>query len=242
MSRLPNAPLLEVVFELRWDSTDPDILSKFQYLHGDLYAAIKKRYPFRENILPPTAPLPLLVNNPIYRFRSAEGAYPLVQLGPALLTLNTVDDKYFWDEYFGWCEELVSTFFEVYPHSKEDKFNCKLMYFDFFKFNFEKNNAIAFINDNLNIHLKQKFFDATSNPKTIQVGFNYETNFGQLDIFLNSGKNTKNEEGLILKTELAGSELMSDKEGIFNWLDKAHTFCSNLFKQMTHGSLYESFK
>ena len=32
MSKLPKAPLVEVIFEIHWDSTSEDDLNKFQFL------------------------------------------------------------------------------------------------------------------------------------------------------------------------------------------------------------------
>ncbi len=42
MSKLPNAPLVEVIFELRWKVDKNDELVKCQYLHGDLFAKVKE--------------------------------------------------------------------------------------------------------------------------------------------------------------------------------------------------------
>ena len=41
MSKLPKAPLVEVVFELKWDIKIKSDLDDFQYLYGDLYANLK---------------------------------------------------------------------------------------------------------------------------------------------------------------------------------------------------------
>jgi len=46
MSKLPNAPLIEVIFEPRWKVTDKEKLSKCQYLHGDLLSSIKDVYTY----------------------------------------------------------------------------------------------------------------------------------------------------------------------------------------------------
>jgi len=88
MSKLPKAPLLEVIFELRWQIKQKSDLTKYQYLIGDLYSAIKKTYPVRESLAPPEVPTDILINNPVHRFRKDKNQYPLVQIGPGLLTLN----------------------------------------------------------------------------------------------------------------------------------------------------------
>lgn len=241
MSRLPKAPLIEVIFELRWSITNTSDLAKFNYLHGDLYSLIKKDYPHREHLVPPDTPAALLLNNPIYRFRNEVNGYPLVQLGPGLLTVNTTDAKYFWQDYFQWCKSLISSFCEVYKPSNDEMFHTNLIYYDLFVFDLQKNDVIAFINENLNINLRQSFLETSRHPSKVAIGFNYETEYGQLDITLDTGKSME-EKGLVLKTQLTGPHTQLGSDTIPLWLDEAHTFCSNLFKQMIHGNLYESFK
>jgi len=73
MSKLPNAPLLEVIFELRWKITNKNDLAKYQYLHGDLYSILKNSYHFRESLAPVEIPVEVLINKPIHRFRKEKG-------------------------------------------------------------------------------------------------------------------------------------------------------------------------
>lgn len=241
MSKLPKAPLLEVIYELRWDIKNEQDLVKFQYLHGDLYAAQKLNYPSRELLTPADMPMALTINNPVYRFKSKEN-YPLFQLGPGLLSLNTTDATYFWEDYYESCRSLTASFFDVYQLSNEERFRPNLIYLDFYKFDFLNNNVIAFINDNLNIALSQNFYKTTNNPSTINLAFNYITKLGQIDILLNTGLNASNETGLVIRTQLNGSVVRPSTDEIMLWLNEAHTFCSNLFKKMTKGELYETFK
>lgn len=241
MSKLPKAPLLEVIYELRWDIKNEQDLAKFQYLHGDLYAAQKLSYPIRELLTPADMPMGLMINNPVYRFKSKEG-YPLFQLGPGVLSLNTTDATYFWEDYYESCQSLTTSFLDVYQSSNDQKFRPNLIYLDFYKFDFLNNDVIHFINDNLDIALGQNFYKSKNNPSNITLAFNYVTELGKLDILLNTGLNGNNETGLVIRTQLNGPVLASNTEDIMDWLDKAHTFCSDLFKEMTKGKLYETFK
>ena len=74
-------------------------LSKVQYLYGDLYSELKQKYPHRESIVPTEIPLDILINQPVHRFRSAPNDYPLFQVGPGIITLNTTDSKYYWNTF-----------------------------------------------------------------------------------------------------------------------------------------------
>ena len=241
MSKLPNAPLLEVIYELRWILSNPKDLSDFQYLHGDLYNAQKKFYPVRQNLVPIELPSQMFVNNPIFRFRTEVNGYPLFQLGPGVLTLNTVDSKYHWEEYFQWCKELTNAFIQVYPKAKEFKFKPNLIYIDFYKFDFSNDDIIEFINKKLNINFGQRFFKSDLNPNTVSGSFGYKTDDGSLNLSFNKGKDQAGNEGLVLKTQLDGDETSLNTNTLYMWLEKAHEFCSNLFKDMTKGELYDSF-
>lgn len=152
MSKLPKAPLLEVIFELRWQIKQKSDLNKYQYLIGDLYSLIKDTYPVRESLAPPEVPTDILINNPVHRFRTATNQYPLVQVGPGVLTLNTTDDNYYWSEFYDWAQTLNQRFFSVFPIETET-FNANLLYLDFFKFDFKNDNVNDFINESFNINI-----------------------------------------------------------------------------------------
>lgn len=50
MSKLPKAPLLEVIFEIRWTVTQKEV-EEVKYLHGDLFPVLKNEYPHRESVI-----------------------------------------------------------------------------------------------------------------------------------------------------------------------------------------------
>lgn len=241
MSKLPNAPLIEVIFELRWQIKQKSELTKYQYLIGDLYSSVKESYPLRESLVPPEVPIEILINNPVHRFRKAKDKYPLVQVGPGVLTLNTTDENYFWNDFYGWADSFINSFFSVFPR-EEELFKPNLLYLDFFKFDFYNNNVNEFVNDNFNIIFSQSFISETNNPFDLNIGFFNETEMGNLSVTLKKGKNSKQEDGIIMQTSLQCKESMSNSENLLSWLDKAHEFTSDLFKQITKGQLYESFK
>lgn len=241
MSKLPNAPLIEVIFELRWQIRQKSDLTKYQYLIGDLYSLIKNDYPIRESLAPPEFPTDVLINNPVHRFRTDKNTYPLVQIGPGVLTLNTTDDNYFWNDFFIWSETLMDRFFEVFPIGSET-FKPNLSYLDFFKFNFKSENAYDFVNKFFNLTFRQDFIKTTVNPSNLDIGYFYETELGNLSVTLKKGQNAKKEEGLVMQTTLHGKDSMTKKDNTLSWLDKAHSFSSELFKEITKENLYNSFK
>lgn len=241
MSKLPNAPLLEVIFEIRWKISNKGDLEKYQYLHGDLYSELKDFYPYRESLAPPEIPTDVLINHPMYRFRKAENDYPLYQVGPGIITLNTIDEKYYWDQFYEWSEGLISSFFKVYDFEEDDGLNPNLIYVDFFKLDFEVQNAYDFLNQNLNIRFEQNFFSPKKHPNNVNLGFYYRTDYGDLAVTFKKGKNNHQEDGIVMQTTIFGKRLHSEVNPILSWLDKTHDFSSNLFKDITKGELYKSF-
>lgn len=241
MSKLPKAPLLEVIFELRWQIKNASELTKYQYLIGDLYSEVKGQYPFRESLAPTDIPTEILLNKPVHRFRIEKNQYPLVQIGPGVLTLNTDNEAYFWKDFYDGAEGFINSFFEVFPISDES-FKPNLIFLDFFKFDFSNNNVNEFINNNFDISFNQSFIKDVKNPFNIDIGFFYETEMGNLSLTLKKGKNSKKEDGIVMQTSLQCKETMSNSENILSWLNSGHEFTSDLFKQITKGKLYNSFK
>jgi uncharacterized protein (TIGR04255 family) len=241
MSKLPNAPLVEVIFELRWKVTDKNELAKCQYLHGDLFALIKDDFKYREALIAPEVPMELYLNVPAHRFRVAQNDYPLVQVGPGLLTLNTIDSKYVWEDFEKQIIKAIHNFFKIYEFDSKQEVSLTLQYFDFFHFNFDTHDIYKFLAKNLNITVEQSFFNNSSNPNNLNLGFHYNTDLGSLSIGIARGKNNMGNDGIIMQTSILSKSIIPDVESIQDWLGKAQDFCSNLFKKMTKGELYNSF-
>ena len=242
MSKLPKAPLIEIVLELRWKITNKADLSHIQYLYGDIYSELKHKYPFRESIVPTDIPLDILINQPVHRFRTSNNDYPLFQVGPGLITLNTIDSKYFWETFSKDAEELLVTFLKVFPEVNNNKLTPSILFLDFFPFDFEKNDVYKYVNDKFNIVFSQSFIPNEKYPMDINIGFYYEIQIGDLSVTFQKGKNSSQQDGIILQTRINGKPLNPVMEEISAWIEKSHDVCSKLFRELTKGELYESFK
>jgi uncharacterized protein (TIGR04255 family) len=242
MEKLPNAPLLEIIFELRWKVDSKAELSKCQYLHGDLYALLKEDYPYRESLISPEVPIELYISVPAHRFRTSQEKYPLVQVGPGLITVNTTGDEYYWNDFEKKINSVLNRFSQVYKFESEQKVSLALQYFDFLLFDFSKDNVHEYLTNNLNVNINQNFHKSETSPTGFNFGFQYQTKIGVLSVLMNRGKNLKKEDGIIIQTSILNSELHGETKIINSWLEEAHSFCSNLFKNMMKPSMYESFK
>ncbi len=240
MSKLPNAPLIEVVIELRWQITQKNELTEIQYLYGDLYNELKDKFPHRESIIPVDIPIEMTLNQPVHRFRARAGGYPLIQIGPGILTLNTIDDIYEWNSFFKDTQETIEKFLKVYT-LPDKQVVPGIMFIDFFSFNFEENDVLDYINRNFKATLSQSFFEADKPPIDFNMGFAYNIELGQLRVNLQKGIVNKS-EGILLQTRINGKPLLAKEEKLGKWLNDAHELTSDLFKQLTAGNLYETFK
>lgn len=216
-------------------------LQEIEYLHGDLYPLLKTEYPFREAVnaaLPPQ----ISIHAPKNRFRTAAQEYPLIQIGPGILTVNTVDASYFWDDFEKRVLDVIEKLKTVYTFKPNHNVTLVLPYIDFIKFDFRSQNILKYFEEYLNISIKQDFYKGTSIAKAVILGLNFPTQLGDLNVNIGRGKNGKGEDGITIHTNLTRIDIKPEQSLIKSWLDKAHELCSNSFKEMTQGKLYESFK
>ncbi len=244
MSKLPNAPLVEVVAEIKWKVENKTDLSKIQYLPGDLFNEVKAKYPNRESIIPPDIPLELVLNKPAHRFKAeSKNGYPLIQVGAGVVTLNTIDEIYRWEIFFEELQELTGKFINLFPYDENEKeIHPSFLFLDFFPFDFEKGNAINYVNKYFNITLQQNFYETESLPDDLNLKYAYKIDLGDLIVTFQKGRNNEQQEGILMQTRINGGDLIAENKEISNWFENAHEFCSNLFKKLTEGELYESFK
>lgn len=242
MTKLKNAPLVEIVLELRWEMLKPNSFEDMQYLHSDMYSDLKKDYPFRENIAPSGVPLEFLINQPIHRFWQGENNYPLFQVGPGLLTFNTNHEQYDKNDFIKRCKKLIATFVKNFKHQASDQLSPSLLFLDFFPFDFEKNNVYDYLNQNFSIEFSQKFIKEDLQPFDLNLGFFYKVPLGDLSVNFSRARNLHNVDGIILQTRINGQRQFIDEKKLLDWVSDAKKECNNIFKSLTIGKLYDSFK
>src|SRR5688572_5700647 len=99
---LPKKPLVEAILEIRWaiqpqadgEGIDPG----FSIFLGRFYDKVSSEFPESENLpaaMMPEQITPYLVRN---RFRKTKGGWPLVQVGPGILSANDTE-AYDWSTF-----------------------------------------------------------------------------------------------------------------------------------------------
>ncbi len=242
MSKLPNAPLLEVIFELNWPINTREDQEKFQFLLGDIYSKLKSEYPNRQNLVHPTTidiPLDILINKPMYRFTKSD-SYPLYQIGPGLLSVNTIDASYFWTDFEKEIIRITKVLSDSYDFEENSILNLGLKYIDFFEFDFN-NNALDFLNEYLHLDIQHNLKPNNSNPLFFTFAVGYPCNVGLFNTIINRG-GVNNKDGFIIETNVTKQIASSELGSLSKWLEQSHDYLSDKFKIMTEGKMYESFK
>jgi uncharacterized protein (TIGR04255 family) len=252
ITNLSNKPLVEVIFELRWGLEGPPGIAVdpyYQMLIGQFYSAVKADYSFWERL--PTAEVPeaLAPYTPHHRFRVANNQWPLVQIGPGILTVNDTEN-YVWDSsFYPRCAALIDTLFNIYPDSNERLriFEVTLRYVDADEM--LGGSAMEFLEE-LKVAVKLSdtlFAGGRINNTSLGVGLSltYPTiqPKGAFQISFNQGR--KNDQyAMIWETKVLsrGSDAPKQPEAIKDWLKNAHETTHDWFFRQIDGDLLEKYR
>ena len=245
ISKLPNAPLQEVIFELRWKlDFDPGSQSPtdkdFQFAFANFSALSSNKLKHKVILKPSAAPDILFLNRPVYQFWAAENQYPVFQLGPGVFTVNETEKNYEWKNFRSLILEGVDWLNKAYSN-KLDFSVVELRYIDAIEVNDDnQKDLIKFIADNLQIEIGNKNVDAKLNDIQLHQRFKIDDENYLSLLIANGIKNINQVKAIILQTSFNKTSNISS-ENLIPWIDTAHDTCSSLFKKMISKNLYEQF-
>ena len=252
---LKNKPLVEAIFEIRWELQERapgmKIDPHYKILIGRIYDRVKDKYPVHEQL--PTVTMPDEIAGYIvqHRFRKDKDKWPLIQVGPGILTLNDTEG-YIWEDFERRIHHILYVLFEAYPDAEHNlKINSLLLrYIDAIGFNYEKDNIFSFLAENLkiNITIYEKLFEETG-VSNLPLGFDLRFSFsatkpkGAIHLRFFRGK-MKNIDALIWETIVQSMDDDAPKnlEEIKKWVDEAHNLTDNWFFKMIEGELLRRFE
>jgi uncharacterized protein (TIGR04255 family) len=254
---LKNKPLVEAIFELRWNLQEPApgmrIDPHYKLLIGRIYDRVKDDYPFHEQL--PTATMPDEIAGYVvqHRFRKEKDKWPLLQIGPGIITLNDTDG-YVWEDFEKRIDNLINTLFEAYPDAEDNlKVNGLLLrYIDAidFDFDFEKEGIFSFLEEQLktNIQLHQELFEGTSVgtlPLNLDLRFSFPSAKpkGVVHLRFIRGKR-KESDALIWETAVQSvtEDALEALEGVTTWIKDAHNLTDDWFFKLIEGELQRRFE
>jgi len=219
-------------------------------LHGSTNRN-KENYKFYEKL--PTSRMPEEISAYIiqHRFRKDKDRWPLIQLGPGILTLNETED-YTWDTFRDQIKQMLVAFYDSYPNSINSlKYNrIQLRYIDAVEFDYASKDILKFLKDNLKVNflLPQNLFEEdeiNSFPSNIDFRLNFKLKSlkGIVNVRFTTGKK-RDKNHLIWETIVESNEkdVPQNKENIIKWADMAHEITHKWFFKLIEGNLERRFE
>ncbi len=252
---LKNKPLVEAIFELRWNLQEsaPGIKvdPHYKLLIGRLYDKLNDEYPFHEQL--PAATMPDEIAGYIvqHRFRKGKDKWPLVQIGPGIITVNDTDG-YIWEDFEKRIIQTFNILFEVYPESKSNLTVNRLLlrYIDAIAFDFEKDDIFTFLKEQVKMEIKlyQKLFEDTrveKSPLGLDLRFSFASAEpkGAIHLRFVRGKR-KESDALIWETmvESVSEDVPKVQNEIADWAKEAHNLTDDWFFKLIEGELSRRFE
>lgn len=261
--RLPNAPLLEVVFELRWHIQKNAPNEPFGYDPGfhrlaDNFqnAVTALGYNSHEPVGMAQTPL---AHTPVHRFRiSGEQQFPLLQIGHGLFACNLATD-YDWEKFRDLLDVGLKALLDSHPRDLTAPLSpilLELRYVDAFDKELLGHTSLGrFLTESTSFeiggipYLSSEVFegdDRDTNFKTRKNLTGDPNSYFQLEA--SSGK-ISGDPGIIMTSRVVkngpeielGTNSRSIKKNILDWADKAHGITSPFFRSFINQDLMEVF-
>jgi uncharacterized protein (TIGR04255 family) len=246
---LLTPPILEAIFELRWElqeTRDPS----YPMMYGRLYEKFKAEFPVTEDLPSMQAHPESAPYVPRHRMRKEKNGYPLIQVGPGIVTINEARG-YGWKTFSSLIKKVATSLVDLYPESAGsiNFIKAEMRYVNGIRVDLARENPLAFLAEKL--HTKVEFDPElytvnglSERPNSLGLNVSYVLGkpMGQLGLALNLGQ-FDNKPAFIQQTiiQSAGDMVPADLEGLGQWLEEAHTVAENCFQVLCKGALMEKF-
>lgn len=247
---LPNKPLVEALFEFKWGPETPEMLG-YPIIVGALYEKLKDSYKEIEDLPVNRVPHELTSYMVRHRFRKTKDGWPLVQIGPGILSVNETEGYTTWDVFRESIRHVLDKLYEAHPKSNDIVAQSfMLRYINAVEFDFDKNDILEFMASKLktNITLDKNLFavgDSTQMPGELilRLSFPLGKPKGSVTIQFASGLKI-GRRALIWELIVSSSppQLGPLPSSADTWLQDAHNVIEHWFVKLTKGELLEHFK
>lgn len=251
---LKRKPLVEAILEVRWElqksDAGPGVDPHYRLLLGRLFDRVMAEFPHHEPLPSSALPDEMLGQVVQHRFRTSPSGWPLVQVGPGVVSLNATDD-YSWRTYRPHAVKLVERLFDAHPKVAELRVEALVLrYVDAFSLGEMNKTVLDFVRDKLKIQysLPDQLFADTgvdSNPLGFACSATFRTTKppGVVDLRLALGKKL-DEPALVceLTVRSMGKDVPSLPNGFGDWADAAHGLINDWFFKLIDGDLLRSFQ
>ena len=237
--KLKNAPLKEVIFELHWagNSDTPGVDDGFDLAQGKFAEKLKLDFPLHRKLIPDGTPFKIY-GMPIHQYWKAEFQWPVVQHGHGIMAVNEVESGYEWERTYkpnviGAIKKLIDSYEDPIKFNK-----AKLQYVDVW--DVEVENIKTFIEENLRTTI-QSNYPLPGSFKTLNLFQVFDLEDGsEMQLSITNGVNNQSQKSSVIWTTTIEKRYNFNQEEIVDWLEKAHTAASDIFKKMLNSDFYAS--
>lgn len=252
--RLKNPPLIEVILEVRWELKESTPIGKrdphYQFLLGVFHEKTKEEYPYHEEL--PTSRVPDEVTGGVvkHRFRTGENDWPLIQIGPGVMTVNETKKYDTFDSFNPRALAAVEFLFESYPNSAElNIIDLQLRYINAYEFDYTEEKVQEFISQQMHVKSELPSF-FLENKKIEQYPVSYATRTslrcneppGVVSLWIDTGHKLK-KRAIIWKHmfQSTNEDVPNMPDDFSEWLQQAHDIIHIGFDGIIKGSLEGEF-
>lgn len=237
-TKLKNAPLKEVIFELHWEGETNEngvlVDSGYDLAQGLFWSAVKDNYPIKKRLYLEGSPFKIY-GMPEHQYWTDQQEWPVVQHGPGTLAVNEVEKGYEWqNKYKNKVIDAVEAMIKSYEKELKIKL-IKLQYIDQAEtkdtFDFLNNNLQTKIDTKYNLPGEKEFYNIVQTSKLEDGSY--------MILNIKNGIDFANNTNIITWTNTIQKNNVVCNE-IETWLENAHKVASDFFKNMLNNDYYDS--
>lgn len=269
---LQHQPLVEAIFELRWRHRDvpedglfrvgqaglaatatPRRLAdpNHEILVGALNGRIRPRLSAFERLDTASLPPEFMTHQVQYRWRRKRGGYPLVQLGPGVLTVNLAQ-RYDWESFHAAIQAAVDDLHTAHP--EPDALIVEVLvlrYINAIAFDFDQEDPFSFLRERLRFHAEPSpdLFEANTKVTRVPTILDFRVAFPSVDppglLSSHIARGTyRDAEGFVWENQIESRApgLPVSAQPVVEWAEAAHNVVHDWFFRTIQGELMERFR
>ncbi|MGB4751217.1 MAG: TIGR04255 family protein [Fervidobacterium sp.] len=249
---LKNSPLTEAYFEMRWVLIGAGqaelIQSSYDVMLEHLINVIKDAYPYHNELPLASLPAGLTMYFIQHQFRKGRNKWPMIQIGPGIVTLNTAE-KYSWLDFE---ERILQLFDAIADGYSNTGFELKPNWFVLrytSGVELDRKDITAFLSQNfrMNVNVDEKIFKGTnvgSLPLGADLKFFFPCDKPKGTVNLRFGQGKKNEkETIFWEVEMLKEYgVLKDRRKIVEWCEQSHEILEHVFFNMLQEEFLARFE
>jgi uncharacterized protein (TIGR04255 family) len=181
MTVAEDGSIVEAIFEMRWkfaESAENEAMQNYYLMIGRMYDALDD-YKFYEPLQSASVPNQIAQYLIQHRFRIAAGKWPLVQMGPRIITVNSTQD-YDWKDFEARISRTYDALVNIYPTDPYDlrATSLTLRYVNAINVDYDKYKTLSFLKKEMKttVNFDSKLFESTdvaNKPQTLDCKFSF---------------------------------------------------------------------